>query len=141
MSSGHGGARQGSGRKRKALAEKVLYAGNGHHRITKLEHMDFSQEIGGVDGLKLNDKKSLGGACIDAKPLDPSQHTNIAGSDMPQVSEYLRKMTKNTNENLAPDVYAKTWQWLKERKCENFVKRELIEQYALYIARDRKSVV
>ena len=65
-------------------------------------------------------------------PLEPKR---IEGEDMPSVSEYLRKMTKNTNENLAPQIFQDTWQWLKERECEYFVKKEMIEQYALYIAR------
>jgi hypothetical protein len=111
MSNGHGGARPGSGRKRKALAEKILYAGNGNHKITKLKEPKKKKELS-----KEN--------CPD-----------ISGNDMPPVSEYLKKMTKNTNENIAPEIYEKTWQWLKERGCEQFVKVELIEQYALYIAR------
>lgn len=111
---GHGGARPGAGRKRKALAEKVLYAGNGHHKITRLKEPD---QIESANNILKND------------------NTDICGSDMPPVSEYLRKMTKNTNENLAPDIYEKTWQWLKARGCEQYIKTELIEQYALYIAR------
>lgn len=116
MSNGHGGARPGAGRKRKALAEKVLYAGNGHHKITKLKAPKKSEPA-------------------TIKEIPENDFADIAGNDMPPVSEYLRKMTKNTNENIAPDIYENTWQWLKERGCEQFVKKELIEQYSLYIAR------
>jgi hypothetical protein len=111
MAGGHGGARPGAGRKRKPLAEKVLLAGNGHHKVTKLKEP------------------------IPAKEIPKSIVPDISGDDMPPVSEYLKKMTKNTNENIAPEIYQKTWQWLKARSCEQFVKPELIEQYALYIAR------
>lgn len=69
------------------------------------------------------------------KMTPPPVSDEIPGEDMPPVSEYLRKMTKNTNENLAPQIFTDTWIWLKDRKCESFVKREMIEQYALYIAR------
>lgn len=69
------------------------------------------------------------------KLTPPPVSEEIRGEDMPPPGEYLRKMTKNTNENLAPTVYADTWKWLKERGCEGFVKKELIEQYALYMAR------
>jgi hypothetical protein len=102
MPNGHGGVRPNAGRKRKSLAEKVLTAGNGHHKVTKLK--------------------------------EPAT-ADIEGSDMPPVSEYLKKTTKNTTENIAPEVYEKTWKWLKARGCEQYVKPELIEQYALYIAR------
>ena len=105
MGNGHGGARQGAGRKRKPLAEKILYAGNGHHKITKLK-----------------------------VPQAPKP-TDLEGEDMPPVAEYLKRNTKNTIEKLAPQIFENTWRWLKERGCENFVVKELIEQYALYLAR------
>jgi len=102
MSNNHGGTRPGAGRKRKPLAEKVLNAGNGHHKITKLK---------------------------SPVPAD------IEGEDMPPVAEYLKRNTKNTIEKLAPQIFENTWRWLKERGCERFVVKELIEQYALYLAR------
>ena len=146
MSGGHGGKRLGAGRKRKPLAEKLLYAANGNHKITKLkepEYADFDSEAATADELGAKsqaelgakNQSELGGARIEAKPFDESEYSDIAGKDMPPVSEYLRKMTKNTNENLAPEIYEKTWEWLRARKCEQFIKKELIEQYALYIAR------
>lgn len=110
MSNGHGGVRPNSGRKRSPLAKKVLYASNGHHKITKLKEPEQKEFTN-------NSKK------------------DISGNDMPSVSDYLKKMTKNTNENIAPEIYQKTWKWLKARGCEQFVKEELIEQYSLYIAR------
>lgn len=61
--------------------------------------------------------------------------TDIIGADMPPVSEYLKKMTKNTAENIAPQVFEQTWRWLHAKGCADIVKKELIEQYALYIAR------
>jgi len=57
------------------------------------------------------------------------------GEDMPEVAEFLKQNTKNATTNLAPQIYQTTWKWLKERGCEQLVKKELIEQYALYIAR------
>lgn len=67
--------------------------------------------------------------------LPELESADIHGDDMPPVSEYLKRMTKNTTENLAPQIFTDTWKWLRERKCEHLVKREMIEQYALYIAR------
>lgn len=69
---------------------------------------------------------------IKLPDLDPA---DISGEDMPPVSEYLCKLTKNTTNNLAPTVFEDTWHWLKTKGCDQLVKKELIEQYALYIAR------
>lgn len=67
--------------------------------------------------------------------LPNMQAGDIKGEDMPPPSEYLLRMTKNTTENIAPNVYADTWRWLKEKGCDQLIKKEMIEQYALYIAR------
>ena len=42
---------------------------------------------------------------------------------------------KNSNQNLTPQIYEDTWRWLHERGCAQLVKKELIEQYALYVTR------
>lgn len=102
MANGRGGARNGAGRKSKALAEKQLNGNPGHEPLKKL------------------------------KQPEPA---NLNGEDMPPVAEYLKRTTKNTIEKLAPQIFENTWRWLKERGCENFVVKELIEQYALYLAR------
>lgn len=65
--------------------------------------------------------------------LDGQQE--LPGEDMPPIAEYLTQVTKNSNQNLAPQIYESTWKWLHERGCDLFVKKELIEQYALYITR------
>ncbi len=103
MANGHGGARPGAGRKRKALSEKIIDGNPGKAPLTKLE---FS---------------------VISNPMK--------GEDMPPVAEYLKQVTKNSNQNIAPQVYEDTWRWLHERGCDKFVKKELIEQYALYIQR------
>jgi hypothetical protein len=46
MANGHGGARPGSGAKRKPLAEKLLLGNPGRK---KLEHLDFGEELKGQD--------------------------------------------------------------------------------------------
>lgn len=104
MANGHGGVRNNAGRKKKALADKVLEGNRGHEVLTKIKLPELAS-------------------------------SDIDGEEMPPVSEYLKKMTKNTNENIAPNVFEDTWKWLKAKGCEQLVKKELIEQYALYIAR------
>ena len=65
----------------------------------------------------------------------PENNEELIGEIMPDPNEFLKQNTKNTNDNLAPKIYEETWKWLKERECDRFVKKELIEQYALNIAR------
>ena len=59
----------------------------------------------------------------------------MAGEDMPPISEYLTQVTKNSHQNLTPQIYEETWKWLRDRGCNKLVKKELIEQYALYVTR------
>ena len=60
---------------------------------------------------------------------------DMQGIDMPPVSEYLKQKTKNTTTNIAPQIYKETWKWLSERKSAHLIKKELLEQYSLNIAR------
>lgn len=101
MANGHGGARPGSGRKRKSISEKILDGNPGKKPMKRIEFVT----------------------------------TDLPGEDMPPVSEYLKQVTKNSQQNLAPQIYEDTWKWLSERGCAQFVKKELIEQYALYMQR------
>jgi hypothetical protein len=129
MANGRGGARLNAGRKRKPLADKLLDGNPGHEPITRLKtpvKKYAALGTGAATPDKLGAKSTLYG---DISPVP------FEGGEMPPVAEYLKKMTKNTTENLAPDVFKRTWTWLKERGCDRHVKTELIEQYALYIAR------
>lgn len=55
--------------------------------------------------------------------------------EMPPVSEWLTQTTKNSQQNIAQQVYENTWKWLKDRGCDQYVNKDLIEQYALYMQR------
>lgn len=103
MANGHGGARPGSGRKKKALSEKLLDGNPGKAPLTKIQFGDMNN--------------------------------TLAGEDMPPVAEYLKQVTKNAHQNRAPEIFEDTWRWLEERGCAQMVKKELIEQYALYLTR------
>lgn len=102
-STGHGGTRLGSGRKRKPLAEKILEGNKDKRAIKKLPD--------------LNDIPSL------------------SAEDMPLPSDWLKSETKNTQRNIAPEIFEVTYRWVKERKCDHLIRKEQIEQYALSIAR------
>ncbi len=63
----------------------------------------------------------------------------IIGEDMPQPSELLSQQTKGASENIAKEVYEKTWLWLKSKGCERLIIPQAIEQYAMSIARWRQA--
>jgi hypothetical protein len=46
-----------------------------------------------------------------------------------------RRKQKNGKTTLAVEIYEKTWQWLKERRCVHLIPAQLIEQYAQSVAR------
>jgi len=103
MANGHGGARAGSGRKKKALSEKILDGNPGKAPLTKMQFGNIGK--------------------------------GLVGEEMPPVSEYLKQVTKNSNQNRASEIFEETWKWLEERGCAQLVKKELIEQCALYLTR------
>ena len=88
-------------------------------------------------------KKALSEKLLDGNPgkapLTKMQFgmtdNGLTGEDMPPVSEWMKQVTKNSQQNLAPQIYEDTWKWLHERGCDQYVKKELIEQYALYMQR------
>ena len=57
------------------------------------------------------------------------------GQDMPPPREFLSAMQKNGKEMIAVEIYGKTWAWLKDRKCDQLVTAELLEQYAMSVSR------
>jgi phage terminase, small subunit len=97
-----GGARQGTGPKKKPLVEKIS---NGTVKGTMVLSSDLPE------------------------PID------IQGENIPQVREYLKAKQKNGNELCAEEIYRETYLWLKQRSCEMLVNNQLIEQYAMSVAR------
>jgi hypothetical protein len=54
---------------------------------------------------------------------------------MPKVKDYMTATQKNGQFFCAEDVYAETWIWLKERRCQELVSPQIIQQYAMSVAR------
>ena len=97
-----GGPRAGSGRKSKALTEKM--------------------ETGNPGGRKL-------------KVMELPDTPDLKGEDVPDPKDYLSAKQKNGSDLGADEVFKETWLWLKERGCEKLVSTQLIEQYAMSVAR------
>ena len=61
--------------------------------------------------------------------------TDIEGEDIPPVRDYLKARQKNGSELCAEEIFKETYLWLRRRGCETLVNNQLIEQYAMSVAR------
>ena len=55
---------------------------------------------------------------------------DLYGEDMPAPSDYLSARQRDGKTLGADILFKETWKWLKDRGCEKFVNRRLIEAYA-----------
>lgn len=58
----------------------------------------------------------------------------LEGAEMPEIKDYL-KAEQRMGELHAAEVYEEVWRWLNERGCVQMVSNQLIEQYAMSVAR------
>ena len=72
---------------------------------------------------------SADGALILPQPAE------LEGADVPPVKEYLKAAQKNGKELLAEEVFNETYLWLKKFGCAELVNTQLINQYAMAVAR------
>ncbi len=107
-----GGRRVRAGDKPKPLADKLL-AGKA---AKVLEAPDLDYDV-----------------ALDADELQGM--ADFDGEDMPAPSEYLSARQRDGSALGADAVFAQTWQWLKERRCEKFVNPRLLEAYSQAFAR------
>lgn len=70
---------------------------------------------------------------LDAEDLPDG--VELEGYDMPKPSDYLSAKQKNGIPLGADEIYKETWQWLKDRSCENLVNPRLLESYSQAFAR------
>lgn len=60
---------------------------------------------------------------------------SIEGVDMPPPGEYLSAEQRDGKPLGADTIYTKTFMWLKKLKCDRMVNPQLVEQYAMSVAR------
>lgn len=61
--------------------------------------------------------------------------TELEGADIPPVREFLKAPQAKGKDLVAEEIFIKTYQWLKAHGCEKAVYSQLIEQYAMNMAR------
>ena len=108
----------GGGRKKKPLADKVA---EGRMYGAKVLSVPGADELGMED--------------FSGTDVPEIKSADIIGTDMPAPDEYLKSQQKDGKPFYADKIYTETWQWLKERKCEKFINKRVIEAYAQNFAR------
>ena len=59
----------------------------------------------------------------------------VEAIEMPPVKEYLSAQQRDGKNLEAAEIYKDVWLWLRSLKCEKIVYKNLIEQYAMSVAR------
>ena len=60
---------------------------------------------------------------------------SLEGVEVPPVKEYMKAKQKTGTELCAEEIFAETWEWLKKVGCTDYVNVQLINQYAMSVAR------
>ena len=63
------------------------------------------------------------------------QAADLEGQQMPKPSKLLSATQKDGKPLVAEEVYKATWEWLAERRCASLVSPQLLERYAMCVAR------
>jgi hypothetical protein len=67
--------------------------------------------------------------------MDFSNAIKLTGAEMPKPSKLLNALQKNGKTLGADKIFKETWTWLNERGCAELVSPQLLERYALTVAR------
>ena len=77
-------------------------------------------------------EKIMGGAVT---PYDLPEADDLEACDTPPVREYMKERQKDGSTLLAEDIFRETWRWIRSKGCEGMVSRQMVEQYAVSVAR------
>lgn len=86
-------------------------------------------------------KKPLADKILDGNPgkhpltIVEFEAPELESADTPKPSAFLSQTQKDGTKLIADEIYYKTNEWLKERRCAQFVAPDLIERYAVSSAR------
>ena len=70
-----------------------------------------------------------------ARVLDLPDAHQLEGTDMPKVKDYMMQAQKNGEQLCAEDIYRETWEWLNKVGCTEYINPQLVNQYAMAVAR------
>jgi len=67
--------------------------------------------------------------------MEFSDTANLQGMEMPEPNKMLEAIQKDGKTLVAGEIYRNTWKWLDERGCAALVSPQLLERYAMSVAR------
>lgn len=81
------------------------------------------------------DAGNPGGRKLTVLDIPETLGADMEGVDMPPPGEYLSAVQRDGEKLCAAEIYNQTAAWLKKLGCEKMVNPQLIEQYAMSVAR------
>ena len=72
---------------------------------------------------------------LNASVVQLPETVEIDGKDMPPVKSYMQKQQRDGTDLCAEEVYKDTWTWLKQRGVTRLINIQLVEEYAMAVAR------
>ena len=67
--------------------------------------------------------------------MEFSDTADLKGQAMPEPNKMLEAVQKDGKTLVASGIYKSTWQWLNERGCAALISPQLLERYAMSVAR------
>jgi hypothetical protein len=87
-------------------------------------------------------KKALADKIAEGNPggrkltvMEFSDTADLKGQAMPEPNKMLEAIQKDGKSLTASEIYKSTWQWLNDRGCAALVSPQLLERYAMSVAR------
>lgn len=87
-------------------------------------------------------KKALADKIAEGNPggrtltvMEFENAADLKGVEMPEPNKMLEAVQKDGKTLVAGDVYRDTWNWLDERGCAALISPQLLERYAMSVAR------
>lgn len=72
---------------------------------------------------------------LNASVVPIPETVDLTGADMPPVKAYMKADQRDGKSFLAEEIYRNTWQWLKQRGVTHVINIQLVEEYAMSVAR------
>lgn len=76
---------------------------------------------------------NLGGRKLTV--IEFSGTADLEGEEMPEANKMLEAIQKDGKALVAGEIYKATWQWIDKRGCAALVSPQLLERYAMSVAR------
>ncbi len=87
-------------------------------------------------------KKALSDKIAEGNPggraltvMEFKNTADLEGLEMPEPNKMLEAIQKDGKALVAGEVFKDTWKWLNERGCSSLISPQLLERYAMSVAR------